>query len=245
MEIRTILWREWTFFKHRFLKITSSQLISPILYLITFGVGLGGSIEIEGKPYLYFIIPGLLAMNTMRNSYFSVSMRISIARLHEKSFECYIYAPIKMTNLALGYILSGALRGMYAGIFVVALGLIAGGTIKFSLILLLVVFMNSVIFSTLGFIAAMIIDTHYDLNRFTNMVITPMSFLCGTFYSVGNLPWFFKWIIELLPLTHTTRLIRRLSFGYGLDLFSFMITIIYMIILIIFAIRVCYEEIKD
>ena len=77
------------------------------------------------------------------------------------------------------------------------------------------------------------------------MLITPMSFLCGTFYSVAGLPWYFKWIVELLPLTHTTRLIRRLSFGYGLDLFSLLITFIYIVIFIILAIRVCYEEIKD
>ena len=91
----------------------------------------------------------------------------------------------------------------------------------------------------------MSIDTHYDLNRFTNMVITPMSFLCGTFYSVSTLPWFFKLIIEFLPLTHTTRLIRRVNYGYGIDMFSLLIVIFYIIVLIILSIRICYEEIRD
>jgi len=242
MEILTILWREWTFFKHRFLKITTSQLISPLLYLVTFGVGLSG-VVVEGKSYLHFIIPGLLAMTTTRNSYAAVSMRISITRLHEKSLECYIYSPTRMSYFALGYIISGALRGVYAGMFTLLIGVVSG-SMTWSVMLFVVIIINALIFSSIGFIAAMTIDTHYDLNRFTNMVITPMTFLCGTFYSVGGLPWYFKGIIELLPLTHTTRLMRRLFFGYGLDGFSLLISVVYLLIFILLSIRICYEEIK-
>lgn len=242
MEIMTILWREFRFFKHRFMKITTSQMITPILYLITFGIGLG-NMQVQGQPYLYFLIPGLLAMTTMRNSYSAVSMRISIARLHEMSFEKYLYAPIRVTYLVLGYVLAGALRGVYAGLFVYLIGLISGASLTMSFSLVFVVFLNGIIFSSLGFLAAMMIDTHYDLNRFTNMIITPMSFLCGAFYSVSGLPFYFKWVIELLPLTHTTRLIRRLIFGYGIDGFSLLIAILYATTFIVIAIRYCYEEI--
>ncbi len=242
MEILTIMWREWTFFKHRFIKITSSQLISPLLYLITFGIGLSG-VVVEGKSYLHFIIPGLLAMTSTRSSYASVSMRISITRLHERSLECYIYSPTRMSHFALGYIFSGALRGFYAGLFTVLIGVVTG-SMTWSVMLFVVMMINSIIFSSIGFIAAMTIDTHYDLNRFTNMVITPMTFLCGTFYSVSGLPWYFKGIIELFPLTHTTRLIRRLFFGYGLDGFSLLIALVYMVLLLLLSIRICYEEIK-
>jgi ABC-type polysaccharide/polyol phosphate export permease len=236
------MWREWTFFKHRFIKITSSQLISPLLYLITFGIGLSG-VVVEGKSYLHFIIPGLLAMTSTRSSYASVSMRISITRLHERSLECYIYSPTRMSHFALGYIFSGALRGFYAGLFTVLIGVVTG-SMTWSVMLFVVMMINSIIFSSIGFIAAMTIDTHYDLNRFTSMVITPMTFLCGTFYSVSGLPWYFKSIIELFPLTHTTRLIRRLFFGYGLDGFSLLIALVYMVILLLLSIRICYEEIK-
>lgn len=243
MEILTILWREFTFFKHRFFKITFSQMITPILYLITFGVGLSG-VVVEGKPYLFFILPGLLAMVTTRNSYASVSMRISITRLHEKSFECYIYSPTRMLYFAIGYILSGAFRGMYAGVFTILIGIITG-SMSWSIMLFVVMMINSIIFSSIGFIAAMMIDTHYDLNRFTNMIITPMTFLCGSFYSVAGLPWYLKAVIEWLPLTHTTRNIRRLFFGYGIDGFSLLMSIVFMIFLFIFSVRICYEEIKD
>lgn len=243
MEILTILWREFTFFKHRFLKITISQIITPLLYLITFGIGLSG-VVVEGKSYLFFILPGLLAMATTRSSYASVSMRISITRLHEKSFESYIYSPTRMLYLALGYILSGACRGMYAGLFTIIIGAVTG-SMSWSIMLVVVMMINSIMFSSIGFIAAMLIDTHYDLNRFTSMIITPMTFLCGAFYSVAGLPWYLKALIEWLPLTHTTRLMRRLFFGYGIDGFSLMISLVYMVLLLVFAVRICYEEIKD
>lgn len=244
MEMTTILWREWVFFKNRFFKITSSQLISPLLYLVTFGLGLGHTVTIDGQPYLYYLIPGILAMTTMRNSYSAVSMRISVARLHEKSFEMYLLAPMRMTSLAIGYVLAGAFRGIYAGSFILLIGLLVGAKIHISGWLIFFVFLNAVIFAELGFLAAMIIDTHYDMNRFTNMVITPMSFLCGTFFSVDSMPWYLKRIIEIFPLTHTSRLIRGVSFQYGIHGFSLLMAILYAAIILILCIRVCYNEIK-
>ncbi len=243
MGIMTVLWREFKFFKHRFWKITFSQIVSPILYLITFGIGLS-KVSIEGQPYLYFIIPGLLAMNTTRYSYSAVSMRIVINRLHDRSLECYFYSPTKMTSFALGSILAGALRGMYAGFFIIVIGMISK-SIKFSIWIFIIMFINAIIFSSIGFIASMNINTHYDLNRFTNAIITPMTFLCGTFYSVSGLPIYFKWFIELLPLTHTTRNIRRLYFGYTMDGFSLFVSIVYMIMFLLLSIRICYEEIGE
>ena len=155
MEITTILWREWLFLKRRFWRVTFSQMVSPLLYFVTFGMGLGRVMEMDGKPYLYYLIPGLLAMTTMRSSYTSVSIRISVMRLHEKSFECYLYSPTRMHLLAMGHILAGALRGMYSGVFIVLLGIVSGARLAMNGWLLTAVILNSLIFSALGFLAAM------------------------------------------------------------------------------------------
>jgi len=243
MQIKTILWREWRFFLHRFWKITTSQLVTPILYIITFGIGLGDKLEVGGQPYLFFLMPGILSMVTMRNSYYAVSMRIMLGRLNDKSFETYIYAPMKMSSLTFGYLLAGTLRGLYAGAFIFIISFFTKRAIDITFTLVFMLVLNSLLFSAIGFIASMVVDTHYDLSRFTNMVITPMSFLCGTFYQVSGLPKIFKWIIELLPLTHTTRLIRGVSFGYGVDYFSLLIVLIYIFFLTVIAIRICYREI--
>ena len=60
MEITTILWREWLFLKRRFWRVTFSQMVSPFLYFVTFGMGLGRMMDVGGRPYLYYLIPGLL-----------------------------------------------------------------------------------------------------------------------------------------------------------------------------------------
>lgn len=244
MEIKTILWREWIFFKHRFWKITLSQLVTPLLYLITFGYGVGNALSVDGKPYLYFLLPGILAMSTMRNSYSPTATRVSLTRLHEKSFECYIFSPTKMSGLAMGHILAGAFRGVYAGTFVIAIGIIAKVDIHISVWLFIVMFLNAVIFASIGFFAAMIINTHYDLNNFNNVVITPMSFLCGTFFSLEGIPSIVKIFIEFLPLTYTTKLLRDIAFGFTINISELIIVIAFVIAVISMAIAICYKEIK-
>ena len=240
MEITTILWREWLFLKRRFWRITFSQMVSPLLYFVTFGIGLGRMIDSGGQPYLHYLIPGLLSMTTMRNSYTSVSTRISVMRLHEKSFESYFYSPTKMYLLATGHILAGALRGLYSGIFILILGFVSGAGLSLNGWLLLAVTLNALIFSALGFFAAMIIESHYDMNNFTNIVITPMSFLCGTFFSLDGIPEALKWLVNVMPLTHTTRLIRQLAFGGGVNWASIAVSVLFVIVLWACSVRECY-----
>lgn len=240
MEITTILWREWLFLKRRFWRITFSQMVSPLLYFVTFGIGLGRMIDSGGQPYLHYLIPGLLSMTTMRNSYTSVSTRISVMRLHEKSFESYFYSPTKMYLLATGHILAGALRGLYSGIFILILGFVSGAGLSLNGWLLLAVTLNALIFSTLGFFAAMIIESHYDMNNFTNIVITPMSFLCGTFFSLDGIPEALKWLVNVMPLTHTTRMIRQLAFGGGVNWASMAVSVLFVIVLWACSVRECY-----
>ena len=240
MEITTILWREWLFLKRRFWRITFSQMVSPLLYFVTFGIGLGRMIDSGGQPYLHYLIPGLLSMTTMRNSYTSVSTRISVMRLHEKSFESYFYSPTKMYLLATGHILAGALRGLYSGIFILILGFVSGAGLSLNGWLLLAVTLNALIFSALGFFAALIIESHYDMNNFTNIVITPMSFLCGTFFSLDGIPEALKWLVNVMPLTHTTRLIRQLAFGGGVNWASMAVSVLFVIVLWACSVRECY-----
>ena len=240
MEITTILWREWLFLKRRFWRITFSQMVSPLLYFVTFGIGLGRMIDSGGQPYLHYLIPGLLSMTTMRNSYTSVSTRISVMRLHEKSFESYFYSPTKMYLLATGHILAGALRGLYSGILILILGFVSGAGLSLNGWLLLAVTLNALIFSALGFFAAMIIESHYDMNNFTNIVITPMSFLCGTFFSLDGIPEALKWLVNVMPLTHTTRLIRQLAFGGGVNWASMAVSVLFVIVLWACSVRECY-----
>ena len=196
----------------------------------------------EGTSYLYFILPGVVGLSSMRSSYSALSMRVSVARLHEKSFENYLTAPIRMSRLTLGYILSGAFRGLYTAVIMSVVMLIFGGRIYDTPAFVLALVLNCLVFSGLGFIAAMMIDTHYDLNRFTTFVITPMSFLCGTFFSLSQMPILIKHFIELLPLTHAVRLLRDAAYGRGIQWFSVIVLLFYLVFIAILSIRLSYEE---
>lgn len=242
MEIRTILWREWVFFKKRWLKVVSSQTVTPFLYLITFGYGIGHQFDIDGMPYLFFIIPGILGMTTMRNGYSYISSRITISRLHEKSFENYLLSPMRLHMIVLGYLLAGAIRSMIAVLIILVILAPFGGLMTVNLTFIGICFLNAMMFSALGFLLAMAIDTHYDLNRVQTFIITPMSFLCGTFFSLTQLPIVVSGFIELLPLTHSIRLLRKIFIYNSFDGFSFLVMLFYTGCFYLLALRICYEE---
>lgn len=242
-EIQTVLWREWVFFRRRFWKITSSLIVSPILYMVAFGWGIGQGISVDGMSYMYYIVPGIIALTSMRAAYGAISMRISVTRLHEQSFEAYLSAPVSMAGLTMGHILAGGLRGSYAGLVILAVSYACGVWITVTPLFICVLLLNSLLFSALGFFAAMMIDTHYDMNRFSSFVITPMAFLCGTFFSLKKLPWFVRDVIEWLPLTHSTRLIRAIAMNGRVEEFSVLVLLIYVAIFTALSIRACYEEV--
>ncbi|WP_053956455.1 ABC transporter permease [Inediibacterium massiliense] len=243
MEILTILWREFVFFKKRAFKITSAAVITPLLYLLAFGWGLGSNVSIEGFSYLHYIIPGVIAMSTMHTSFNAVSLRISVARLHEKSFEYYMTAPVNMCLLTLGYVLSGALRGMYAGLIILIVSYMFGAYIHISFSFLFICFLNSMLFAAFGYFAAMIINTHYDMNRFTSFIITPMTFLCGTFFSLQKMPHIIRGFINLLPLTHAISGLRNIALKGESSLFSIMILSLYFIVFYALGVYTSYREI--
>lgn len=209
MEAFAVLWREFIFFKRRFWKITTSAIMTPLLYLIAFGWGLGKDIVIEGATYMHFVMPGIIALSTMNTSFNAVAIRINISKLHEKSFEYYLTSPVNMSLLAFGHILAGAFRGMYAAF---------------------------------GYGAALSIESHYDMNRFTTYVMTPMSFLCGTFFSLKNLPPVVKETIGILPLSHTSQSLRDIVLKGQFDHKSILALLIYAIGFYFFGVAMSYRE---
>ncbi|SHK40369.1 ABC transporter permease [Tepidibacter formicigenes] len=244
MEVGTILWREFIFFKRKAFKITAGAVMSPLLYLIAFGWGLGDGVIVEGHSYIYFIIPGIIALSTMHTSFNAVSIRITVAKLHEKSFEYYMTAPVKMYLLTLGYVIAGALRGLYAGFIILIVSYMFGVHIHFNIAFILVCFLNSMLFAAFGYTAAMIIDNHYDMNRFTTFVITPMTFLCGTFFSLDKMPIAVKKIIMILPLTHVTESLRGIALVDKINYISILVLLVYFMVFFAMGVYVSYKEIK-
>ena len=92
-DIWTIFWRDWVVLKHRLTAFILSRMVAPLLYLVAFGWGLGRSIDAGGASYLDFLVPGILALNSMNISFNSVTP-VHAERVYHKSIEEYLIAQI-------------------------------------------------------------------------------------------------------------------------------------------------------
>ena len=237
MDFEAVLWEEWIVFKRRFWKITSSALVSPLLYMIAFGWGMGKDVHVNGYPYINFIVPGIVAMTTMNTSYSAVSVLLSINRIYDKTFEQFLIAPISSHRYVAAKVLAGALRGMYAGFLILTVAFLSGVHIKINSMFLLIMFVNGLAFSCLGFYAALAVDSHADMNRFSTYILTPMTFLCGTFFSPENMPGVVKKVIYALPLTHASGGLRSIATVGSAQWVNVAVLFAYFIILFIICIK--------
>ncbi len=241
MIMKAVLWEEWIVFKRKFWQITSSALISPIMYMVAFGWGLGGDMTVNGHPYIFFIIPGVIALTTMNTSYSAVAVLLNIHRLYDKTFEQYLIAPIPIYCFTAGKVIAGALRGMYAGFIIIGVSFLFGAKLHLSFCFLLIMFLNGLAFASLGFFAALVVNSHADMNRFSTYIIMPMTFLCGTFFSPDKLPMIMKNIIYMLPLTHASEALRNIAVGNSFSYINILVIFVYFIVLFGLAVRQCYK----
>lgn len=205
--------REVFLLRKRLFKVLLSFSVNPFLYILAFGIGLGKHLSIMGRPYLEFLIPGLISASSMLQA-FAINVEINVARFYLKVFEEFQSAPISPLSYALGEVLSGVTRAFLSVLIIIVLGYLLGGVkLNFSGIFFLVVFLNAFIFASLGLASAMSIKAHADQTLITNFIITPMMFLGGTFFPVENLPPLIKPIIEILPLTLVSKTLRAIAFG--------------------------------
>ena len=211
-------------------------MVAPILYLIAFGLGLGRNINIDSGTYIDFLVPGILALNSMNISFNSITP-VHAERVYHKSLEEYILAPISSTAFVCGKILAAILRSLISSSMIVILAFVFGAQLNLSALFVLVLILNSAIFAGIGFIAAMTIKTYEEMAQVNTYILLPMSFLCGTFFKTSTLPEFVRFFIELLPLTHTSWLLRSLGSGSKYSILSIATLIIYFVVIFFIAKR--------
>jgi len=205
--------REMLLFRRKFLRLgyLFSSMIVPILYLVAFGFGLGGSVRIAGTDYLTFLIPGLVAMSSMNNSYTWVSNALNLNRLYFKTFQIFVQAPIGPAAVMAGEVLAGMVKGIFASLLIVLVGFLSSPFFHITWLFALALVLNCFLFANLGVVIGMRAKTHEDSATYSNFLIMPMAFFSGTFFPVDRMPYLLKALIYVLPLTHTNILIRKTS----------------------------------
>ncbi|BBB91935.1 MAG TPA: ABC transporter permease [Methylomusa anaerophila] len=231
-DIWTVFWRDWIVLNRRMFKFVLSRMISPILYLVAFGLGFGRGVQVGGVNYLDFIVPGIMALNAMNISFSAVGSPLNMSRLYHKTLEEYLIAPISPVAFVTGKVLAGALRGLISCSVIVALAYLFGARFIMTGWFLTALTLTCLLFAAMGLVAAMLINSHEDMANFSTYILLPMSFLCATFFSPDRLPVVFRYIIELLPLTHATYTLRIISSGGELPLISLGVLLLYTLLLL-------------
>ncbi|MCA1730521.1 MAG: ABC transporter permease [Actinobacteria bacterium] len=202
----------------RFMKVWTQTLLSPLftslLYIVVFGYGLGSRIrEVDGIPYLQFVLPGLVLMSVITSSYGNTSSSIFDAK-RERYIDDILISPITPLQMALAYVLGGVARGMLvgAGTFVLAVPL-AGLPVEHPLLLLVSGLTSSAVFASVGVVSG-VLSTRIDHIFFlTSIVIQPLAFLGGVFYSVGVLPAPLRVATYLDPIFYAIDAFRFAALG--------------------------------
>ena len=228
-DIWIVFWRDWIVLKHRLTKYILSRMVSPLMFLIAFGWGLGRSIDVGTGSYLDFLVPGLLAMNSMNISFNSI-ISVHAERIYHRSLEEYLIAPIRPDAFVMGKVAGAVLRGLISSFIIIVLSCLFGAHFILSPLFLFVLTMNCMIFAEIGFLAAMYISTYEEMSQVNLYVLLPMSFLCGTFFSTAALPDAVRWFVEILPLTHTSHLLRSLGGTGEVSMLSLAVVVAYAVL---------------
>jgi len=235
MNFYPIFWKEMMIIRKKPWRFLASSLIMPVLYLVTFGWGLGRGMNVSGGRYLEFVLPGILALSAMNNSFGPVSTSLNISKLYTKTIEEVLVSPVSHWDIALGRALTGLVRGMFSAFMLLLVGVVTGVQLHMTLTFFAILALTAFCFGAAGVAAAMIARSHEDMSNFNSFFIIPMSFLAGTFFSPDRLPEPFKSLILVYPLTHASLLLRALASGGSPALVSTAVLAAYTLLFFLLA----------
>ncbi len=204
--------REMLILRRRLGRQLAGMAVSPLLYMITFGYAVGGLIRFDGRSYLEFLIPGLIAMSSMTQA-FGIATDINVARFYWYIFEEFQAAPISNLAYVTGEVLAGMTRALLSVLVIVILGWPFGVMLHYGFCFWLAVILNSFVFAALAVALAMLVKSHADQSLLNSFIITPMAFLGGTFFPLERLPEWVQGLLLALPLTHASKAIRAAALG--------------------------------
>ncbi|OSP55698.1 ABC transporter permease [Pseudoruegeria sp. SK021] len=199
----------------RFMAVWSQTLAAPLitagLFLAVFNLAIGPSRgDVMGVPFIEFLAPGLLMMTVIQNAFANTSSAIMVAKV-QGSIVDTLMPPLSPLELLLGYLAGGVGRGLVVG-GVILLGsvLFLGTGVAHPLWLLIYVILGSTMLGSLGIIAAIFANKFDQMSAISNFIITPLSFLSGTFYSIDALPPVIRTLTHANPIFY---LIDGVRFG--------------------------------
>ncbi|MGK2915420.1 MAG: ABC transporter permease [Porticoccaceae bacterium] len=199
----------------RFTRIWQQTLLPPAitvaLYFVIFGTLIGPRIgQMSGFSYMEFVVPGLIMMSVITNSYGNVVSSF-FGNKFAGAIEELLVSPVPNYLILLGFVIGGVTRGLLVGLIVTLLALFFTRLhVEHILITVSVVFLTAVLFSLAGFINAVFAQSFDDISIIPTFVLTPLTYLGGVFYSIDLLPPFWQGVSQANPILHMVN-----AFRYG------------------------------
>ena len=199
----------------RFLRIWVQTLVPPAitmsLYFVIFGNLIGQRIgDMGGFSYMEFIVPGLIMMSVITNSYANVSSSFFSAKF-QRNLEEMLVAPVPTWVIILGYIGGGVARAMLIGLIVSVVSMLFVDVSIHSLpVIVITLLLTATLFATAGLVNGIFAKTFDDISLIPTFVLTPLTYLGGVFYSLSLLPEFWQWVSKANPIVYMVN-----GFRYG------------------------------
>lgn len=235
----TLLKKEILRFYKVFFQTVAAPVTTALLYLLVFNQILQDRLAFNSVPYTSFIIPGLIAMSMMQNSFSNTSSSLIQSRV-TGSIIFMLLSPMSHVEIFFAYVLAAVVRGLTVGVFVwlFSVAIHPINAVNYIWIIIFALLTCSIM-SVLGMIAGICSEKYDQLAMFQNFLIVPSTFLSGVFYSVHTLPEFWQKISYCNPMFYMID-----GFRYGFfeksdtsPYISFVIVISVLLFLSIFALR--------
>ncbi len=213
-----------------------SPVISTSLYFVVFGAALGSRMTaIDGVSYGAFIVPGLIMLSLLTQSIANASFGIYFPKFVGTIYEI-LSAPVSSGEIVLGYVGAAASKSMILGLIILATArLFVSFSIVHPFVMVLFLVLTAVTFSLFGFIIGIWADSFEKLNLVPLLVVTPLTFLGGSFYSIGMLPPFWRTVTLFNPVVYLVSGFRWSFFGVS-DLrvgVSLGMTLVFMVLCLV------------
>ena len=202
----------------RFLRVPGQTVLSPLittaLYFVVFGWSLGGRVrEVEGVPYIRFLVPGLVMLGIINNAFLNTSSSLFIMKLQGTIVDLLV-TPLSYLEMLAAFLAAGTTRALLVGgLTWLTAAFFVGPSVPHPLEAILAAVLVSIAFAAAGLIVALWADKFEQVNFIPTFVITPLAFLGGVFYSASMLPPAFRVVLHLNPIYYMIESMRYALIG--------------------------------
>ena len=242
--VKAIYLHEMQRFKRSIFQSLISPLISTSLYFIVFGSAIGSRItEVDGIPYGSFIVPGMIMLALLTQSISNASFGIFFPKFSGTIYEI-LAAPISSLEIILGFVGAAATKSLIiGGVIIATAGLFVDLNIAHPYIMIFFLILTAITFSLFGFIIGIWADNFEKLQLIPILVITPLVFLGGSFYSINMLPIFWQKISLFNPVLYLISGFRWSFYEIAdVSIFTSLFTILSMLIACIIIISISFAK---